>query len=309
MENKQTLKQTIDENSNVARFAKCLGISRPSMYKYIESYDNGDMSSIPENVLPVFRTLMSGNREFKLMYCNELYAKYLSENEQSADAVPKEIAEKIDSQGITLEMVDIWIKDQEMLKRYLMEDMDDPQTRKFHEKQLVIVEQHLRDLEYTREMVEKRQNEKHFVTPAKSEEEMEWYAFIGKSLGYMVHYDLVELKKHPEILDAFKIGMKKNKDGSYLFCFAGASEGDEITVNVLAHDNCDESGQDFYFRIASYSPEKNQSFVVIPEIFGNGSGFRFELERRNNGVLLNHNNMDLGPFVDYDEYRSFFLGL
>lgn len=296
MENKQTLRQTIDECSNVARFAKCLGISRPSMYKYIESYDSGDMSSIPENVLPVFKTLMSGNREFKLMYCNELYAKYLSENEQTGEPVPREIAEKIDSQGITLDMVDRWIKDQEMLKRYLMEDVDDPQTRKFHERQLVEVEQYLKDLEYTREMVEKRQNEKHFVIPPESEEEMEWYAFIGNSLGYMVPYNLVELKKHPEIVNAFKIGMKKTRDGSYLFCFAGTSEGDEITMNVLAHDNCDESGQDFYFRIASYSPEKNQSFVVIPEIFGNDIGFRFELERRNNGVLLNHNRSQLGPF-------------
>ena len=107
MENKQTLRETIDRFSNVARFAKCLGISRPSLYKYIEKYDSGDQSTIPNDILTTFNTIISGNDDFKMVYFNDLYSRYLDKNGQAAESVPKDIARKIDCRCSTLMYPDV----------------------------------------------------------------------------------------------------------------------------------------------------------------------------------------------------------
>ena len=320
MENKQTLRQAIDEYSNVARFAKCLDISRPSMYKYIELFDNGDTSSIPENVLIVFKTLMGGNRDFRMIYCNELYSRYLKENERTEEPVPRDIAEKIDSQNITLTWVDDQIRFCELMIRNAEEELeeyrDDPRNREFYEERIREWEKELRDLEFTREMIEKRNGERHFQSPDmkkwKGTIELDWEASTGEGrydlwptcddifkmwcsgeIDYgegvknsdVIYIDERTLEKHPELKDAFKYTKIKNKDG-YVFLFAGASQDDEIVVNIFT-DGFYTSG--VYTRIASFSPEKGQFYVKIPKIFDDEyeKCFMYSVERRNNGKLLN----------------------
>ena len=324
MENRQTLRQVIDECSNVARFAKCLGVSRPSMYKYIDLYDKGDTSSIPENVLAVFKTLMSGNRNFRMNYCNDLYAKYLNDNEQTEEPVPDDIAKKIDDMNITLDWVDSWITITEQEIERNEEEIRDQgwnrdyieRNRDFYEGHIRMVKKRLEDLEYTRELIEKRNNEKHFLSPdmkkMESIEVLDWTVSTGKSRydlwptlddmtemwrsGFIdltnteINSDVKsivdnELEQHPELKDAFKYSEIKTEEG-YVFFFAGASEDDEIVVNIYTDGfNC----QGVYTRIASFSPDKKQFFVKIPKIFDDKheSCFGYEVERRNNGVLLN----------------------
>ena len=150
MENENTLRKAIDKYSNVARFAKCLGISRPSMYKYIEYYDNGDLTGIPEEVLKKFNTLMGGNDDFKLLYCNDLFSEYLKNNEITSEPVPKEIAAKIDNLELTVSDVDEWIEHTENMKNELEAHIQKYGLNKENYKgDIADLEKRLRDLEYT----------------------------------------------------------------------------------------------------------------------------------------------------------------
>ncbi|WP_400204892.1 hypothetical protein [Methanomethylophilus alvi] len=61
MENETTMKiaDWIKMNSNVSKIANDFGVSRPTMYKYIENYDAGQKDALPENVRTFFDEKLS----------------------------------------------------------------------------------------------------------------------------------------------------------------------------------------------------------------------------------------------------------
>ena len=285
MENKQTLRETIDRFSNVARFAKCLGISRPSLYKYIEKYDSGDQSTIPNDILTTFNTIISGNDDFKMVYFNDLYSRYLDKNGQAAESVPKDIARKIDSLELTVEDVDEWIEHSQKEKDELEAAIETRGLdRRIHESDLAWFDKRLEDLEYTRELVELRTKERHFI--AVKEGKMDWIASTGPRPIDVCRYNEEELKYNPELEKAFKCCKAKTEEG-YMFYFAGSSEDDHIVVNVVTSRGWNEG---ICERIASFSPDKRQYFVKIPRIFDDAHeyAFNYEVERYRDGMLLNH---------------------
>lgn len=284
MESKQTIRSIIDKHSNVARFSKCLGISRPSLYKYIESYDEGDHSGIPENILTVFNTLMSGNEDFRLIYFTDLYAKYLKENESTSEPVPKEIAAKIDSLDLTLDDVDEWIEHTQTMRDELEHEIESRNlNREIYKNDLLFMEKRLKDLEYTRELVELRMNERHFI--AVKEGKMEWIASTGPSHCFAEIYTEEIAKEDPDLQKAFKCCKAKTEEG-YMFYFAGASEDDCIQVHVKVGRGWNE-GIDA--RIATFSPDKGQFYVKMPRIFDDAHeyAFYYDVERWRDGELLN----------------------
>lgn len=284
METKQTIREIIDKHSNVARFSKCLGISRPSLYKYIESYDNGDHSGIPQNILAVFNTLLSGNEDFRLIYFTDLYAKYLNENESSSEPVPKEIAAKIDSLELTLDDVDEWIEHTENMKNELEHEIESRNlNREIYKSDLLRMENRIKDLEYTRELVEHRMNERHFINV--KEGKMEWVASTGPSHCFAEIYTEEIAKEDPDLQKALKCCKAKTEEG-YMFYFAGASEDDCIQVHVKVSRGWNE-GIDA--RIATFSPDKGQFYVKLPRIFDDAHeyAFYYEVERYRDGKLLN----------------------
>lgn len=285
MESKQTIRAIIDKHSNVARFSKCLGISRPSLYKYIECYDEGDQSGIPENILAVFNTLMSGNEDFRLVYFTDLYAKYLSENESTFEPVPKDIAAKIDSLELTLEDVDEWIEHTENMKNELEHEIISRDlNRELYKPDLLRMENRLKDLEYTRELVEHRMNERHFINV--KEGKMEWIASTGPRYFEAHSYSEKAAEYEPELKDAFKCCKAKTEDG-YMFYFAGASEEDCIEVQVVTNAGWNEG---IKACIATFRPDKGQFYVKVPRIFDDAHeyAFNYVVERKRDGKLLNH---------------------
>ncbi len=284
MEQKQTLRETIDRYSNVARFAKCLDISRPSMYKYIENYDKGDVTNIPDHVKTVFNTLMTGNDDFKMIYCNELYATYLKTVDSPAETVPKDIAAKIDNLELTTDDVDEWITHTQGMKDELESEIEGRNLdREIYKERLLSLDKRLKDLEYTRELVGLRMEERHFI--AVKEGKMEWIVSTGPTPFDLYPYEKEEIESDPELKKGFKCCKAKNEDG-YMFYFAGASEDDIINVNVVTNALWNEG---ISTRIATFTPDKGQFFVKIPRIFDDAHeyAFNYEVERMRAGAVLN----------------------
>ena len=44
-------------NIKMTELSEYIDVSRPTLYKYIDSYENGDLSSIPDRVVSLFRTM------------------------------------------------------------------------------------------------------------------------------------------------------------------------------------------------------------------------------------------------------------
>lgn len=101
----QSLRDVVDRYSNVSRFSKCLDVTRPTMYKYIDAYDSGRKDEVPEDVLKVFETVMCGNDDFRALYFNRLYSEYLNSKDRDSP-VPQAIADQIDRLDITVADVD-----------------------------------------------------------------------------------------------------------------------------------------------------------------------------------------------------------
>ncbi len=104
MDQNESIKDIINKHSNLAQFSKCLGISRPTIYRYIEWFDAGDNDKIPEEINRIFKTLLGGNSEFRYHYFTELYGSYLEKQEAFKGVqVPKSIADQIDKLELTVD--------------------------------------------------------------------------------------------------------------------------------------------------------------------------------------------------------------
>ncbi len=53
-ENDRSIKKWVEENSSVSAVAADLTLSRPTVYKYMEKYDKGDLEKLPKDVITYF---------------------------------------------------------------------------------------------------------------------------------------------------------------------------------------------------------------------------------------------------------------
>ena len=154
------IREIIGENISFSRFAKCMGISRPTLYKYMDAYNSKNIDLIPDSILKVFDTASTQIPTNRLhAYFNELYIDYVrTEERRSRDnPVPPEIAEIVDSEGLDVKDIDRMIeKAKRHLERLLKRDALD-------EHEVESVRKDRRDLAYSREMVERRQSENRLV--------------------------------------------------------------------------------------------------------------------------------------------------
>ena len=89
----------------ITELADYLQISRPTMYKYIESYDNGDYSDINNKVLKLFNYIMSNPLVGKKVVINYIFTNLVEVKEmetkdenKSYVAIKKYILENPDSE-------------------------------------------------------------------------------------------------------------------------------------------------------------------------------------------------------------------
>ncbi len=61
--NNVSIQEWIKENSSISTVAADLNKSRPSIYKYIDKFDNGDLEGIPADVVAYFREKLSSDVE------------------------------------------------------------------------------------------------------------------------------------------------------------------------------------------------------------------------------------------------------
>ena len=97
------IREVIGENISLSSFAKCMGVSRPTLYKYMAAYDSKDLGLIPDNVLKVFDAASSDIPKDRLRsYFNELYESHVRTEERRLreSPVPPDIAEIVDGERL-----------------------------------------------------------------------------------------------------------------------------------------------------------------------------------------------------------------
>ena len=279
-----TLKDVVDEYSSMVRLAKSLGISRPSAYKYVQAYDDGHKELIPEEVLKFFDTVMistpSGRREI----FNSRYNEYLNQEEarEMENPVPREIAETIDRLGMTVEQIDARIENALRVQESLHKLGYGPENHHVQS-----VERDLRNLQYTRDMIERRSREIRFWPI--TEGDMEWFADIGGGLSYPYNEDELECK--PDLAGCFKYCLLKNVDGYTLLFDSPGRSDPTVTVMISA------KAANGWVEVASFSNQPGQHYVSVPKIFDSAYAYNFwynVMMTSEKGKIIN--NMHRMPF-------------
>ena len=216
------IREIIGENISFSRFAKCMGISRPTLYKYMDAYNSKNIDLIPDSILKVFDTASTQIPPNRLhAYFNELYVDYVRTEERRSreNPVPPEIAEIVDSEGLDVKDIDRMIEKAERhLERLLKRDPLD-------EDEVESVRKDIRDLEYSREMVERRQSENRFILIF----DADWTACIGPGESDTVDYDEDAEIDVPDIDSKFRFYLTRAQSGYTLF-FYNDEEGDTVEV-------------------------------------------------------------------------------
>ncbi|MBR4202291.1 MAG: hypothetical protein IKQ93_01800, partial [Candidatus Methanomethylophilaceae archaeon] len=276
--NKPTLREIVDEYSSIVRFSKSLGISRPSAYKYIDLFDRGIKEGIPGGVLKVFNTIMMTPKSGWRNYFNELYDNYLNQGEamEMQDPVPKDIAETIDRLGMTEGQIDARIENALDVRKSLTElyGSDDDRVQR--------VERDLRNLQYTKDMIIRRENEIKFWPI--TEGDMDWIT-IEDDCGFTDLYNEWNIEHNPELKDQFKYSILKNT-GGYTFVF-DCPDGDSSDISVKIQVRLPER----WSTIGVFRNHDSQNFIVIPKIFDYAYAhhFWYSIERRDeDGEIINY---------------------
>ncbi len=282
--NKPTLREIVDEYSSIVRFSKSLGISRPSAYKYIDLFDRGIKEGIPEDVLKVFNTIIMTPKSGWRNYFNELYDNYLNQEEarEMQDPVPKDIAETIDRLGMTVEQIDERMENALRARGNFSKlgyASDHPSVLK--------VEQDLKSLQYTRDLIERRNREIRFWPI--TEGDLDWVV-DERNYGFQYPYTDAELEYKPELKDSFKYSILKNS-GGYTFLFHCPDRSDSrVTVTISVSLPGQVSSV-----IGEFMNNENENFIVIPKIFDYSYAYHFWykiIRRDSSGKVLN-NMMEL----------------
>jgi hypothetical protein len=272
-----SIRDIIGENISLSTFAKCMGISRPTLYKYMDAYDRKDLDLIPDNILRVFDTVSTRIPKDQLQaFFNEVYAKYIRTEERRTreSPVPQDIAEIVDIEGVEVKDIDNMIERAEKhLNRLLRKDPVD-------EEEVELVRKDIRDLEYTRDMVERRQAENRFILIFNAC----WSACIGPGESDVIDYNEDAEEDIPDIDSKFRFYMTRATLGFTLFFF-NDEEGDSIELYLLTGPKEDQMTD----VVGVFYPEPGMKFIRIPDLFNEDfeEFFQFRVVRSNNGKVLN----------------------
>ena len=79
----RSIREVIGENLSLSKFAKCIGVSRPTLYKYMDAYDAKLLDTIPDSVLNIFDDASSETDRIILKsFFDGLYTNYLRTEER-----------------------------------------------------------------------------------------------------------------------------------------------------------------------------------------------------------------------------------
>ena len=277
MEEKKPIREIIGENISLSSFAKCMGVSRPTLYKYMAAYDSGELDLIPDGVLKVFDAVSAEIPKDRLrQYFNELYASHVRTEERRLreSPVPPDIAEIVDGEGLDAKDIDRMI---ERAERHLGKLMrKDP----LDEDEIERVRKDIRDLGYTREMVERRQAESRFLLIFSAD----WTVCVGPDESDVIDFDEEEEANELGLASKFRFYLTRAKSGYTLF-FCNAEVGDDVEVQLLTGPGEDKARD----VVGTFRPEPGMRFVRIPDLFDEDFEdlFRYRVVRSRGGEVLN----------------------
>ena len=271
------IREIIAENISLSTFAKCMGVSRPTLYKYMDAYDEKNLDIVPDSILKVFDTISSRIPKDRLQaYFNELYANYIrtEERRMRESPVPPDIAEIVDIEGLQVKDVDNMIeRAQRHLDRLLRKSPVD-------EDEVESVRKDIRDLEYTRDMVERRQSENRFLLI----DNACWTVCTGPDESDVMDYDEDAEEDVPGIDTKFRFLMTRAVSGFTLFFF-NDREGDSVELQLLTGPRDDRMTD----VVGVFHPEPGMKFIRILGLFDEGyeEFFQYRVIRSNDGNVLN----------------------
>ncbi len=262
---------------SMTMFAKCLCVSRPTLYKYLEHYKSKDIDRIPDNVLKIFDKVMNETSENELRaYFKELQSEYRrTEERRNRDSpIPADIADTIDCEDLDVRDIDKMID--KVKRRLVWVNKNDSSNKQEIEQ----IEKDLCDLEYTRNLVERRLSENRFLLIYSSD----WMVCTGPEDSDVVDLDEETMHDCPELDSQFRFYLTRAKLGYSMF-FYNDSEGDEISVQLLTGPGEDKTKN----IMGTFSPEPGMKFIKIPDLFDEDweDLFRYRILRTHNGTVLN----------------------
>ncbi|MDY5872205.1 MAG: hypothetical protein SPJ57_03140 [Candidatus Methanomethylophilaceae archaeon] len=243
----------------------------------MDAYDSKNIDPIPDNILKVFDTASTRIPPDKLQgYFNEIYANHIRTEERRLreSPVPPEIAEIVDAEGLNVKDIDRMIEKAERhLERLQKRDPVD-------EDEIESVRKDIHDLEYSREMVERRQTENRFILIF----DADWTACIGPGESDTVDYDEGAEIDVPDIDSKFRFYLTRARSGYTLF-FYNDEKGDTVEVQLLTGPRKDTT-RDI---VGTFRPEQGMKFIKIPDLFDEDfeEFFQYRVVRSNGGKVLN----------------------
>ncbi len=272
----KSIRNIISEYISLSNFARCMCISRPTLYKYMGAYDSNEMDLIPDNILKVFDTASTLSSKGKLRaFFNELYANHICTEERRLrdNPVPPDIAEIVDCEGLEVKDIDRMI---EMAERQLEGLLKrDP----LDEEKIGAVKKDINNLKYTRDMVERRLTEDRFLLIFSDD----WTVCTGPEESDTIDCD-DDAEDISDMDTKFRFLLSRAKSGYTLF-FYNDDEGDDIEVQILSGPG-DDKTKDV---LGTFYPEPGMKFIRIPDLFDEDFEqlFQYRVIRSNAGKVLN----------------------
>ncbi len=272
----KSIRNIISEYISLSNFARCICISRPTLYKYMDAYDTNKIDLIPDNILKVFDTASTLSSKEKLRaFFNELYANHICTEERRLrnNPVPPDIAEIVDCEGLEVKDIDRMI---EMAERQLEGLLKrDP----LDEEKIGAVKKDINNLKYTRDMVERRLTEDRFLLIFSDD----WTVCTGPEESDTIDCD-DDAEDISDMGARFRFFLSRAKSGYTLF-FYNDDEGDDIEVQILSGPG-DDKTKDV---LGTFYPEPGMKFIRIPDLFDEDFEqlFQYRVIRSNAGKVLN----------------------
>lgn len=272
----KSIRNIISEYISLSNFAKCICISCPTLYKYMDAYDTNKIDLIPDNILKVFDTASTLSSKEKLRaFFNELYANHICTEERRLrnNPVPPDIAEIVDCEGLEVKDIDRMIEMTErQLERLLKRDPLD-------EEKIGAVKKDINNLKYTRDMVERRLTEDRFLLIFSDD----WTVCTGPEESDTIDCD-DDAEDISDMGARFRFFLSRAKSGYTLF-FYNDDEGDDIEVQILSGPG-DDKTKDV---LGTFYPEPGMKFIRIPDLFDEDFEqlFQYRVIRSNAGKVLN----------------------
>lgn len=272
----KSIRNIISEYISLSNFARCMCISRPTLYKYMDAYDTNEMDLIPDNILKVFDTASTLSSKEKLRaFFNGLYANHICTEERRLrdNPVPPDIAEIVDCEGLEVKDIDRMIELAErQLEGLLKRDPLD-------EEKIGVVKKDINNLKYTREMVERRLTEDRFLLIFPGD----WTVCTGPGESDTIDWD-DDAEDISDMDTKFRFFLSRAKSGYTLF-FYNDDEGDDVEVQILSGPG-DDKTKDV---LGKFYPEPGMKFIRIPDLFDEDFEqlFQYRVIRSNGEKVLN----------------------